>query len=396
MEGIASIGFDTATPIQEQAIPLIMEGRDLIGCAQTGTGKTAAYLLPILTKLSNYPSNVCDTLILVPTRELALQIDQALDGFSYFTPISSIAVYGGTDGISFEREKKALSEGANVIIATPGRLISHLNQQYVKFGEMKHLILDEADRMLDMGFQEDILKIISELPKERQTLLFSATMPSAIRAFSRKILKNPAEISLAIAKPAEGITQEAYLVNDPQKNDLIIHLLKDKSYTSVLIFSSRKDKVKTLRSELKRLNLNADAIHSDLKQEERESTLRSFSSRNLQVLIATDILSRGIDIDGIDLVINYDVPRDAEDYIHRIGRTARAQSFGKAITFINGDDQRSFKKIEELMEREVTKLPLPAGMPEGPKWDPSARKGFRKPGFHKGGKGKRNFHPRKK
>ncbi len=400
MEGVASIGFDTATPIQVQAIPVILTGKDLIACAQTGTGKTAAYLLPILSKLATEPSNECDTLILAPTRELALQIDQALQGFSYFTSVSSIAIYGGTDGISFEREKRALTEGANIIIATPGRLISHINQQYVKFGNIRHLILDEADRMLDMGFQEDIMKIIGELPKERQTLLFSATMPSAIRNFSKNILRSPAEISLAISKPAEGITQEAYLVNDANKNDLIIHLLREKTYTSVLIFSSRKDKVKTLRGELKRLNLNADAIHSDLKQDERESTLRAFSSRKLNVLIATDILSRGIDIDGIDLVINYDVPRDAEDYIHRIGRTARASSFGKAITFVNADDQRSFKKIEDMIEKAVPKLPLPPGMPEGPKWDPVANKGFRRPGAgHRGGGkkgGKRNFHPRKK
>jgi len=401
MEGIASIGFKEATPIQEKAIPIVLAGRDLIACAQTGTGKTAAYLLPILSKLTKEPSANCDTLILVPTRELALQIDQAMDGFSYFTPVSSIAVYGGTDGMSFEREKKALSEGANITIATPGRLLSHLNQKYVRFENLKHLILDEADRMLDMGFQEDILRIIGMLPKVRQTLLFSATMPHDIRAFSKKILQNPEEVSLALSKPAEGITQEAYLIYDAQKNDLIIHLLKDSDYKSVLIFSSRKEKVKKLRSELRALKIDADAMHSDLDQTERESMVRNFSSGKLRVLIATDILSRGIDIEGIELVINYDVPRDADSYIHRIGRTARASSFGKAITFINSEDQRSFKSIEDLIEKEVPKLSLPHGMPSGPAWDPKGRKGSHRQGNPKhrgGGKqgGNRRFSPRKK
>lgn len=387
MDGIASIGFETATPIQEQAIPVITAGRDLIGCAQTGTGKTAAFLLPILSRLTDHPVTTVNTLILVPTRELALQIDQALDGFSYFTSVSSIAIYGGTDGITFEREKRALIEGANIIIATPGRLIAHINQQYAKFGDLKHLILDEADRMLDMGFQEDILKIISNLPKERQTLLFSATMPPEIRKFSKQILKDPAEISIAISKPAERIRQEAFLVHDPQKNDLIAALLKEQDYQSVLVFASRKEKVKTLRSELKKLGMDVDAIHSDREQHEREETLRNFSSGRVKILIATDILSRGIDIENIELVINYDVPPDPEDYIHRIGRTARAERTGRAVTFINSHDQRSFQRIERLMEKEVPKLPLPAGIPTGPAWDPTKKpSGGGKRVFHRGGK----------
>lgn len=394
MEGIASIGFETATPIQEQAIPVITAGKDLIGCAQTGTGKTAAFLLPILSKLTDHPVTTINTLILVPTRELALQIDQAMDGFSYFTSVSSIAIYGGTDGITFEREKKALIEGANIIIATPGRLIAHINQQYVKFGDLKHLILDEADRMLDMGFQEDILKIISNLPKERQTLLFSATMPPEIRKFSKQILKDPAEISIAISKPAERIRQEAFLVHDPQKNDLIAALLKEQDYQSVLVFASRKEKVKTLRSELKKLGMDVDAIHSDREQHEREETLRNFSSGRVKILIATDILSRGIDIENIELVINYDVPPDAEDYVHRIGRTARAEKTGRAVTFINAHDQRSFQRIERLIEKEVPKLPLPPGMPAGPAWDPTRKvPGGGKKNFHRG---KKRFQSRKR
>ncbi|MCC7302549.1 MAG: DEAD/DEAH box helicase [Bacteroidia bacterium] len=387
MEGIASIGFETATPIQEKAIPVITSGKDLIACAQTGTGKTAAFLLPILSRLTDHRVATCNTLVLVPTRELALQIDQALDGFSYFTSVSSIAIYGGTDGITFEREKRALTEGANVIIATPGRLIAHINQQYVKFGELKHLVLDEADRMLDMGFQEDILKIISHLPKVRQTLLFSATMPPEIRSFAKKILNAPEEISIAISKPAEKIRQEAFLVHDPQKNELITRLLKETDYKSVLIFCSRKEKVKVLRFDLKKLGLDVDAIHSDREQHEREETLRNFSSGRVRILIATDILSRGIDIENIELVINYDVPPDAEDYIHRIGRTARAERTGRAITFINGFDQRSFQRIERLMEKEVPKLPMPQGMAPGPVWDPSKKPpGGGKKSFHRGGK----------
>jgi superfamily II DNA/RNA helicase len=370
MEGLASMGFETPTPIQEQTIPIIMEGKDLIACAQTGTGKTAAYLLPILTKLAAHPSPNVDTLIISPTRELALQIDRALEGFAYFTSVSSIAIYGGNDGSSFEREKTALTTGANIIIATPGRLMSHLNMGYVKFDKLKHLILDEADRMLDMGFYEDIMKIISYLPKQRQTLLFSATMPPRIREMAKKNLINPVQISIAIAKPAEGIMQAAYMVYDNQKNKLIVDLLKGKNLQSVLIFSATKVNVKNLERELHQLRLSVKAIHSDLEQKEREEVLRDFTSRKTQVLVATDILSRGIDIEGIDLVINYDVPRDAEDYVHRIGRTARAQSTGVAITFINEKDQRSFKKIEDFLGKEIFKSPLPPHLGKGPVYRP--------------------------
>ncbi|HXB12187.1 MAG TPA: DEAD/DEAH box helicase [Bacteroidia bacterium] len=362
MEGLNSMGFETATPIQEKAIPVIMSGKDLIACAQTGTGKTAAYLLPILSKLTSVPSENVDTLIIAPTRELALQIERALEGFAYFTPVNAIAIYGGNDGNSFEREKKALSTGANIIIATPGRLLVHLNMGYVKFGKLKHLILDEADRMLDMGFYEDISKIITYLPKQRQTLMFSATMPPKIRNLANKNLINPEQISIAISKPAEGISQQAYLVNDNQKNRLIISLLEGKNLQSVLVFASTKDSVKTLERELQKLRLSVKAIHSDLEQIERQDVLRDFTNRKTQVLVATDILSRGIDIDGIDMVINYNVPRNAEDYIHRIGRTARAKSDGVAITFVNTKDQFSFGKIEKFLGKEIPKMPLPAGL----------------------------------
>ncbi|MDP1745351.1 MAG: DEAD/DEAH box helicase [Bacteroidota bacterium] len=372
-EGLDSMGFNTPTPIQEQAIPIILSKRDLIGCAQTGTGKTAAFLLPILNKLAKDPTDSTNTLIIVPTRELALQIDQALQGFSYFTSVSSLAIYGGSDGSSFEREKRALSEGANIIIATPGRLMAHLNMGYVKLDKLEHLILDEADRMLDMGFVDDILKISNYLPKVRQTLMFSATMPPKIRTLANSLLVNPEQISISISKPAAGVIQGAYLVYDTQKNNLIKSLLEGKDLSSVIIFVSTKIKVKELERDLQKAGLKAKAIHSDLDQPEREEVLRNFRSKKLQILVATDILSRGIDIEDIGLVINYDVPGDAEDYIHRIGRTARAAATGVALTFINEYDQQKFFQIETLLESEVKKLLLPESLGIGPIYSPEIK-----------------------
>lgn len=384
-DGLDSMGFETPTAIQEQAIPIILSGKDIIGCAQTGTGKTAAFLLPILHKLSVNPTETTNTLIIVPTRELALQIDQALEGFSYFTSVSSIAIYGGSDGSVFEREKRALTEGANVIIATPGRLMSHLNMGYAKFNHLQHLILDEADRMLDMGFVDDIMKIIGHLPKERQTLMFSATMAPKIRTLANKLLKNPEEISISISKPAAGVEQGAYLVYDNQKNKLITQIMRGKEWNSVIIFVSTKIKVKDLERDLIRAGFKAKAIHSDLEQTEREEVLRNFRSKQLQILVATDILSRGIDIQDIEMVVNYDVPGEAADYIHRIGRTARAASKGVALTFINEFDQQKFAQIEALIGTEVNKLPLPEDLGKGPDYIPEVRikKPFKKKKFFK-------------
>jgi superfamily II DNA/RNA helicase len=384
------MGFENPTPIQEQAIPIILSNKDLIGCAQTGTGKTAAFLLPILNKLTANPTDLTNTLIIVPTRELALQIDQALQGFSYFTSVSSLAIYGGSDGSVFEQEKKALTQGANVIIATPGRLMAHLNMGYVKLDNLQHLILDEADRMLDMGFVDDIIKITTYLPKNRQTLMFSATMAPRIRTLATKLLNEPEQITISLSKPAEGVVQGAYLVYDTQKNNLIKSLLsgKEKELSSVIIFLSTKIKVKELERDLQKAGLKAKAIHSDLEQGEREEVLRNFRSKQLQILVATDILSRGIDIEDIGLVINYDVPGDAADYIHRIGRTARAASTGVALTFINEYDQQKFAQIETLIAAEVKKLPLPEGFESGPAYTPEVKvkkpfvkgkKPFRKP-----------------
>lgn len=389
-EGLDAMNFEKATPIQEQAIPIILQNQDLIAVAQTGTGKTAAFLLPILHKLANNHANHTDTLIIVPTRELALQIDQALQGFAYFTGTSSLAIYGGGDGMSFENEKRALTQGANIIIATPGRLLSHLKMGYVKFNKVAHFILDEADKMLDMGFLDDILAIAKYLPEKKQSLLFSATMPIGIRKLAEKILHQAAQISIAISKPAAGIQQKAYVIYEAQKLPLLKHILTNSTYPSILLFSSTKQMVKQVAHELKQLKLSVKAIHADLEQNEREDVLRSFRSKQTQILVATDILSRGIDIDDISLVINYDMPSDAEDYIHRIGRTARANTKGEAITLICEKDQRGFSKIEQLMEQEVPKLQVPEFLGDTPLYQPELKRPSQKP------QGKKTFHRKKK
>nr|WP_218625325.1 DEAD/DEAH box helicase [Mucilaginibacter sp. dw_454] len=353
------MGYTTPTPIQGMAIPLILEGKDLIACAQTGTGKTAAFLLPILEKIGRTAKDHTSTLILTPTRELAQQIDQQVEGLAYFTGISSIAVFGGGDGHVYEQQRRGIQNNVNVIIATPGRLIAHLTSGILKLNKIDYLILDEADRMLDMGFSDDIMRIISYLPKERQTLLFSATMPGRIRNMAKNVLHNPEQISLAISQPAVGIDQQIYRLHDQQKTPLLQHLLKDGNYLSTIIFASRKEIVKSLYKELKAIKLHAESFHSDLEQKEREEILLRFKNKQLPIIIGTDALSRGIDVEGIDLVINYDVPADAEDYIHRIGRTARAATKGTAITFVNHRDERRLKSIEELIDRKITQHPLP-------------------------------------
>lgn len=392
LDGLDVMGFFNPTPIQEQAIPYILENRDLIACAQTGTGKTAAYVLPIINKIVESDHSHLNTLILVPTRELALQIDQQVTGFSYYVPVSSISIYGGGDGATWDVQKRALEQGVDIVIATPGRLISQLVTGSINFDKLEHLVLDEADRMLDMGFYDDILRIISYLPKQRQTLLFSATMPPRIRTLAAKILHTPAEVAIAVSKPAEGILQQAYMTFDAQKIPLLAEIFKGKEYQSVIIFASTKDKVKSLQHELKRIGLRAKSFHSDLEQDEREALMNEFKSRKLQVLIGTDILSRGIDVEGIDLVVNFDVPPDPEDYVHRIGRTARDESTGTAITFINEKDQRRFQSIEQLIEKEVPKLALPEALGKGPEYQP----GKRPHGGSRGPKGGGGGHPRPK
>ena len=364
LDGLDAIGFTEATPIQEKAIPVILSKKDLIACAQTGTGKTAAFLLPVIDQIQDKNPGVIHALILVPTRELAIQIDRQLEGLAYFTEVTSIPIYGGRDGNSFDQEKKALTQGADIVVATPGRLIAHLQLGYVKFGQVSHLILDEADRMLDMGFIDDIQKIAKHLPKERQTLMFSATMPEKIRKFAKTILTEPEQITLAVSKPAASVMQAVYMVEDEYKASLLRRLLYDRKEKEemILVFASRKSAVKSIARTLKQAGLSAGEIHSDLDQKEREETLRAYRNGNLRILVATDILSRGIDVKGINLVINYSVPNDAEDYIHRIGRTARADADGIALTFVNRMDRRKLKQTEELMEMEVRRIPTPEGL----------------------------------
>ncbi|MCP9236178.1 DEAD/DEAH box helicase [Lewinella sp. JB7] len=361
LDALDDMGFDKCTPIQAQAIPPSLEGRDVLAVAQTGTGKTAAFLLPILDKLTREPVKKVNTIILEPTRELAMQVDRQLEGFSFYTPASSIAIYGGRDGHSMEREKNALKTGAPLVVATPGRLIAHLDLGYADLSGVRHLVLDEADRMLDMGFVNDMIKIIDLLPKDKlQILFYSATMPNKIRKFSREILKNPVEISIAISKPAEKIDQKAFDVADWAKISLIEHILKDKKdLERILIFCGRKKTVRDLTRRLQRKGHKAESVSSDLEQSEREQRLSDFRSGKIPIVIATDVLSRGIHIDGIDLVINFDVPGDAEDYVHRIGRTARASAEGEAITLISKEDRQRFKRIEELVEMKVRRIPLP-------------------------------------
>ncbi len=369
VEGLDSMGYLKPTPVQEMTIPIILENHDLIACAQTGTGKTAAYILPLLNKISSGHSRHLNTLVIAPTRELALQIDQQVEGFAYFLGVSSLPVYGGSDGATFDQQRKAMESGADIIIATPGRLISLLAMGKVDFSHLKHLVLDEADRMLDMGFYEDIVRIIKQLPADRQTLMFSATMPPKIRSLAKAILNNPKEVSIAISKPASGIQQQAYLVHDHQKMPLLRSLLLNNDYKSAIIFANSKENVKKLGRELMQAGLSARAFHSDLEQSEREDIMNQFKSRKLQMLIGTDILSRGIDVEGIELVVNYDTPHDAEDYVHRIGRTARAERTGTAITFVNEKDHWKFQKVEKLIGNEILKLPLPAEVGESPTFD---------------------------
>ena len=391
-DAVDAMNFTECTPIQEKAIPVIMEGRDLIGVAQTGTGKTAAYLLPVLNSLAQggYPENAVNCVIMSPTRELAQQIDQQVEGFSYFASVSSVAVYGGNDGIRFEQEKRGMAMGTDILIATPGRLISHLSLGNCDLSKVSFFILDEADRMLDMGFYDDIMQIVSRLPKKRQTLLFSATMPPEIQKLAGAILDNPVEVKLAVSKPAEKILQAAYVCYEIQKVPIIQSLFEDKKERRVIIFASSKLKVKEITKTLRRIGLNVGEMHSDLDQSQRDEVMLSFRSGHTNILVATDIVSRGIDIDDIDLVINFDVPHEAEDYVHRIGRTARAGSDGCAITFVVPEEQTQFAAIEKFIERDVYKIPIPTEFGETPEYKPFRKSSGRKSGSgHTSGPGRK-------
>lgn len=385
LDALYDMRFDTCTPVQEKCIPEILEGHDVLGVAQTGTGKTAAYLLPVLSKLDDggYPKDAINCVIMSPTRELAQQIDQAMQGFGYYLQdVSSVAVYGGNDGNRYDQELKSLRMGADVVIATPGRLITHISLGNVDLSKVSFFILDEADRMLDMGFSEDINTIASKLPKTCQTIMFSATMPEKIEELAKTLLKDPVEIKLAVSKPAEKIKQEAYVCYETQKMTIIKDIFKAGDMKRVIVFSGSKMKVKQLAAALQQIGINCGAMHSDLEQAERDDVMFKFKSGQFDVLVATDIVARGIDIDDIEMVINYDVPHDTEDYVHRIGRTARANRDGRAITFVNEEDQYWFQQIEKFLEKVVEKMPLPEGCGEGPEYiklnKPSKRNNGRK------------------
>lgn len=396
LDALDAMRFEECTPIQEKAIPVILEGRDLIAVAQTGTGKTAAYLLPILNRLSEeeHAEDAINCIVMAPTRELAQQIDQQMEGFAYFLPVSSVAVYGGNDGILFEQQKKGLTLGADVVIATPGRLIAHLNLGYVDLSKVSYFILDEADRMLDMGFHDDIMQIVKYLPKNRQTIMFSATMPAKIQQLANNILNNPVEVKLAVSKPADKIIQAAYVCYENQKLGIIRSLFTDEVPERVIIFASSKIKVKEVAKALKQMKLNVGEMHSDLEQVQREAVMHEFKAGRVNILVATDIVARGIDIDDIRLVINFDVPHDCEDYVHRIGRTARANNDGVAITFVSEKEQTNFHTIEKFLEKDIYKIPVPAELGEAPEYQPRNHdKGGRKRGgsgngnkSHRGGK----------
>ncbi len=394
IEAISYMGYEKASEIQELTIPAILDGHDILACAQTGTGKTAAFMLPILDHLAAQDNHDLSTLVIVPTRELAIQINQQIQGFAYFLNINSVTVYGGRDGSDWDAESKALTKGTNIIVATPGKLISHLNLGYVQFDKIKHLVLDEADRMLDIGFFDDLMRILSYVPDDRQTLMFSATMPQKIRELASKILKEPVEFSTAISKPAEGVLQAAYVVHENQKIPVINSLISNKpELDSILVFSSTKRKVTDIVKSLKRAGNSVEGISSDLEQKEREDVLMRFRSKRTRVLVATDVLSRGIDIKDINLIINFDVPGSAEDYVHRVGRTARADKTGIAISFINEMDMEKFDRIEKLIEMEVLKIPVPPELGDGPVYKVRPqRKGGRPAGkrnYSSGGKSNR-------
>ena len=384
LDAIDSMNYEECTPIQEKSIGPLLEGHDLIGIAQTGTGKTAAYLIPILNMLNSgkFPKDSINCLIMSPTRELAQQIDQQVEGFSYFMDISSYAVYGGNDGIRFEQERKGLTMGADIIVATPGRLISHINSGHIDLSKVSFFVLDEADRMLDMGFSDDIMKIVSYLPSQRQTIMFSATMPQNIQNLAHSILTNPVEVKIAISKPADNIMQYIYVCYEGMKDKIIKHILSDETYDRVIMFVSKKTKVKELARTLKLKGKTIGAMHSDLTQPERDTIMYEFRNHRINVLIATDIVSRGIDIDDIQLVINYDTPRDPEDYVHRIGRTARANRTGCAITIITPSDTKSLHRIEHLTGKKIEELPLPTGCGERPELNNSSHNKSKKQNRH--------------
>ncbi|MCD7938286.1 MAG: DEAD/DEAH box helicase [Tannerellaceae bacterium] len=383
LDGLDAMNFQETTPIQEFTIPVILEGKDIIACAQTGTGKTAAYVLPLINELSKgtHTDDAVNAIIMAPTRELAQQIDQQIEGFSYFIPVSAVAVYGGTDGVTWEQQKRGMEKGADIVIATPGRLLSHIKLGSADLSKVSYFVLDEADRMLDMGFSEDIMQIYKLLPPTCQVIMFSATMPPKIRTLAKTILKNPEEIKIAISRPPETIMQTAYICYEPQKINILKDLFTAKRPQRVIIFSSSKQKVKDLTSTLKRMKFNVADMHSDLDQPKREEVMKDFKNGHIDILVATDVVARGIDINDIKLVVNFDIPHDPEDYVHRIGRTARGTGGeGLAITFVSPDEQAQFKRIEDFLEKTIYKIPVDPALGETPLYEPEKYSQQRKRG----------------
>ena len=371
LDALWDMHFDECTPVQEHTIPVILEGRDVISCAQTGTGKTAAFILPLLTNLlyDNHDPNKLNAIIMAPTRELAQQIDQQMEGFGFYVPFSSVAIYGGNDGGAWGTQSTGLQKGADIVIATPGRLLSLMNIYNIDFSGVKYFILDEADRMLDMGFYDDIMAVVNRLPKDRQTIMFSATMPANIRKMAKAIMNNPAEVQIAVSRPPESIRQMAVDIFEAQKTEFLVQKFRGsgvQELKKVIVFVGKKQKVKELARTLRANHIDARAMHSDLEQKERDEVMLDFRNNKVDVLVATDIVSRGIDVDDIPLVINYDVPRDAEDYVHRIGRTARAENKGEAITLVSPEDKHFFNKIERFLQKSIERLPLPASLGAAP------------------------------
>ena len=400
LDALWDMHFEECTPVQEATIPVILQGRDVISCAQTGTGKTAAYILPLLNNLTtdNHDPNRINAIIMAPTRELAQQIDQQMEGFSFYSPFSSVAVYGGNDGNVWDVQKRGLTRGADVVIATPGRLLSHINVYNIDFSAVKYFILDEADRMLDMGFFDDIMKIVGMLPKERQTILFSATMPTELRRLAKTFMRDPVEVNIAISRPPESIHQQALICYDNQKLPFLRTLLLRRKLKKVIVFVGKKLNVKDVYYALRKAGLEARQMHSDLTQPEREQVMLDFRNGKVDVLVATDIVARGIDVDDIPLIINYDVPGDVEDYVHRIGRTARAENSGESITLVNEKDQLFFSHIEQFLQKKIERLPMPQELGEAPAYNPQERQ-KRRSRYHqkveKKGNKKRHTHRQK-
>lgn len=395
LDGLDGMNFVEMTPIQEASIPLLLEGRDIIACAQTGTGKTAAYLLPIIDRLSRGEllADKVNAVVVAPTRELAIQIEQQVLGFSYYLPISSVAIYGGTDGVTFEQQRRALEMGVDIVIATPGRLMALLNLQHADLSSVSYFVLDEADRMLDMGFYDDIVSIAQHLPKDGacQTAMFSATMPPRIKKLASTLLFDPAEVEIAISRPPESIRQCAYICHEGQKLELLKHIFSEQSPERSIVFSSSKLKCKELARAISKLGINCQAMHSDRGQDEREQIMRDFKHGSVDLLVATDIVARGIDIDNISVVVNYDLPHDAEDYVHRIGRTARGNNdAGMAITLVGEDEQYGFGEIETFLGRPIERLPVPEALGEAPEYNPkrNAQKGRGNSSRSRSGKGR--------